>query len=591
MNEAGNDDQNRNADQNIYIAGRGLACALGNTLRESVAHLATGDVVSVPTDVGMSSSFPFFAIEDTIPADAIAWTTRAQRIVVNVVREAGGEAIRHAPLFIASSSLNMGAIERGQAPLPDMHAEAEQIAAWLEWQGPVRWVSTACTSSINALIAASRMLRAGHCEEALVLGIELFNRYTLSGFAAMQLLSPTAALPLGTARDGLVLGEAVAALRLSKTPQRWALLGGACVVDGTDATGASRQAVASCWREALEASELHADSIDLLKLQAAGSPSNDAIELGAIDEVFAHTPALTSLKAHIGHTLGASGAAEIALLTGGLEAQVWPAVRYEQDVGLPHRLNVTAPSLATSSLATSTHSTHLLASIIGFGGSHACAVLQDKSINSDIPIPAVTPEPTLWEVCGRSGPALPSDWREALAALLGQRPRRIGVWAEAGLYGALQCMREVGEVAEARLPAGAILRISSLHGPMAAIAQTLQTIALDGMAMPFGFLQSQQGQLPAIIAQALQWQGDARIANHRDPLTLLRDACCEAGPQGMLIGWLEEERNGVMPTSRWLRLRPANAQALQPFRVAALADLPTCRYVRMGKGGLEVAAA
>ncbi len=485
MNEA-----ETSSGQSIYIAGRGLACALGGTLSESVTRLAASSGLSAPR--GDDMQMPLFAIGDAIPAEYADWMARARRIIARVTHEAGGTAIRHAPLFIASSSLNMGAIERGQAHLRDMHAEAERIAAWLDWQGPVYWVSTACTSSINALLGASRMMRDGLSTEAMVLGIELANRYTLSGFAAMQLLSPGAALPLGAARDGLVLGEAVAALRLSTAPQRWALSGAACVVDGKDATGASQQAVAACWREALRVSGLRPDMIDVLKLQAAGSPTNDALELGAIDEVFAgasaHTPALTSLKAHIGHTLGASGAAEIALLTASIEAGIWPSVRHVQDASLPHHLSATAPPRCA----------HLLASIIGFGGSHACVALNDNSIEPDMAASTVTHGPALWEVCGRSGPTLPHDWREALAAMLGQRPRRIGIWAETGLYGALACMRDAGE---ATLATGAIVRIRSLAGPMAAILQTLQTIAQDGMAMPFAFLQSQPGQLPAILAQ------------------------------------------------------------------------------------------
>ncbi|MDB5800245.1 MAG: Beta-ketoacyl synthase [Rhodocyclales bacterium] len=572
MTEAG-----RNSSRNIHIAGRGLACALGNTLFESVAGLAAGGVKPAVAEGEMTSPYPYFTIGDTAPVDPAAWTARARNIITNVVREAGGEQLRNAPLFIASSSLNMGAIERDQVRLHDMHAEAEEIACWLDWQGPVYWVSTACTSSINALLSASQMLRDGPFVEAMVLGVELANRYTQSGFAAMQLLSEQAARPLGAGRDGLVLGEAVAALRLSTAPQRWTLCGGACVVDGQDATGASARAVISCWREALRVSGLRADTIDLIKLQAAGSPTNDALELGAVDEVFSLTPALTSLKAHIGHTLGASGAAEIALLTASLEAGVWPTVQHAQDDSLPHCLDAMAP----------THSARLLASIIGFGGSHACAVLQDNGIEPHEPEADVVHRFRLWEVCGRSGPALPDGWREALATLLGQRPRRIGTWAEAGLFGALSCMRDADETA---LPAGAILRLSSLGGPIAATLQTLQTIKEDGMAMPFAFLQSQPGQLLAIIAQAVQWQGDARIMNSRDPLALLHAACNEAGPRGVLIGWLEEAHDAATASNFWLRLRPADPHVSADFAPATLAGLQVCRYVRLGlEGKLDVA--
>jgi 3-oxoacyl-[acyl-carrier-protein] synthase I len=576
----------RAASTHIHIAGSGLSCALGDSLATSVAALARGTAGPQRMLETPGGAIPFFAIEPTAPADHVAWLVRARTIICKVVAEATGDAIRHAPLFIASSSLDMGAIERGLAYRVDVHAGAEEIAGWLDWQGPVYWISTACTSSINALITASQMMRAGLCDDALVLGIELANNYTLRGFAAMQLLSPSAAQPLGAARDGLVLGEAVAALRLSTkaqhTAQRWALLGGASVVSDKDATGASQEAVVSCWQQALQNSGLGRDgSVDLIKLQAAGSPGNDAIELATVDAVFAHTPALTSLKAHIGHTLGASGAAEIALLTASLEAGVWPAVGHAQDATLAHGLSNTAPI----------HCARVLASIVGFGGSHACVILQDRQVSPELPVITTTATPGVWEVCGRSGPNLAENWREWLATRLGQRPRRIGLWAEIGLHGAMQCLDAAGEAA---LPAGAILRIASLHGPMDAIRQTLQTIREDGIAMPFGFLQSQPGQLPAIVAQALQWQGNARIANHRSPLALIQAACCEAGPQGMLIGWLEEEREeaergNVAASSFWLRLRPASTGVAASFTTATTDDLRGCRYLRVGTTGIECA--
>jgi len=61
---------------------------------------------------------------------------------------------------------------------------------------------------------------------------------------------------------------------------------------------------------------------------------------------------------------------------------------------------------------------------------------------------------------------LPADWRERLAVRLGQRPRRIGTWAELALYGARLCLDAAQETA---LPALAQLRVAAdalvdIHG-------------------------------------------------------------------------------------------------------------------------------
>ena len=138
-------------------------------------------------------------------------------------------------------------------------------------------------------------------------------------------------------------------------------------VDASDPAGAVSSAVATMCRQALARSGLKAGDIDLVKLQAAGSPHNDATELAGLRLAFERLPALVSLKGWIGHTLGAAGAAEIALLLACIEADVWPAPNYPLDRTLEAGLADSAPPRLR----------HLLASILGFGGGHAAVVLGD----------------------------------------------------------------------------------------------------------------------------------------------------------------------------------------------------------------------
>jgi 3-oxoacyl-[acyl-carrier-protein] synthase-1 len=168
-------------------------------------------------------------------------------------------------------------------------------------------------------------------------------------------------------RDGLVLGEAVAALRFSTGEvSPWKILGGANVVDGKQPTSASASAVKHMYQTALEKSGLAADAIDLIKVQAAGSPGSDAIEAQGLRDMFQIIPALISLKATIGHTMGASGAAEVALLTACLEHCVWPTYTDEVDQTLGVRLAAHQPESVR----------HVMATILGFGGGHATVVLE-----------------------------------------------------------------------------------------------------------------------------------------------------------------------------------------------------------------------
>ena len=347
----------------VYLSGRGLACALGLDVAASLESLRQGGVstshYSLPGVLG--GFVPYRAI----PYSQNDWNERARYLVRRVATEAGAQQARSGALFIATSSFDIGDMEQDRTQM-DYTDFAGKISGWLDWSGPVYVFNTACTSSLNALIAAQALLSKGEAEEALVLGIELDNQLTLGGFAALQLLSPGSSKPFGVNRDGLVLGEAVAALRLStRESAQWKLLGGANVVDGSQPTGASASAVVSMYQRALAASELAAEAIDVIKVQAAGSPRNDAVEAQGLRDSFQQMPRLISLKAALGHCMGASGAAEIALLVACLDQGVWPQYEVEADARLGVVLATSAPDSVRNVMAT----------ILGFGGSHATVVL------------------------------------------------------------------------------------------------------------------------------------------------------------------------------------------------------------------------
>jgi 3-oxoacyl-[acyl-carrier-protein] synthase I len=344
------------------IVGRGLACSLGLSLTECTTALLAGRQTAGTRILpgGLGGVFPYFSI----PFEGHDWHGRALALVKRVAAEAGAESGCTGALFIATSSFDVGA---EGAAVGDYRPFIDAVAGALEWRGPVYGISTACTSSINALIAAQALLRSGAVDEALVLGIELDNLLTLGGFAALQLLSRTTSKPFGAGRDGLVLGESVAAIRLAaRGDAAWRLVGGANVVDGTNPTGASETALAAMFGRVLAAGGWRADQVDLIKVQAAGSPGNDAIEARALRSAFDPLPPLVSLKSRIGHAMGASGAAEIALLTACIENGAWPEPVDAIDPDLGVDLAIAPPTSAR----------RILATILGFGGSHATIALE-----------------------------------------------------------------------------------------------------------------------------------------------------------------------------------------------------------------------
>lgn len=354
----------------VYLAGRALASGRGLTLDATLHNMVKS---SPPTPapsvyaVHEQESYPYWRIPD--PNQCAPWNTRARTLVAQVAAQAGAAHARHGALFIATSSLDGESAQNAQYAM-DFHALAQRMGYWLQWEGPIFLVSSACTSAMQALLGAFEWLHDRSGTEALVLGLELDNQLTLPGFAALQLLSPSTSQPFGPQRDGLVLGEAVAALRLSTTtPTPWILRGGANVVDGTQPTSASADAVARMCQQALANSGVASHDIDAIKVQAAGSPGNDAAEAQGLRLAFDSMPALLSLKPSIGHCLGASGAAEIALMMELLDRGYWPCNENPADPLLGVQLASHAPQRLR----------HVLAAILGFGGSHAAVVLEHQA--------------------------------------------------------------------------------------------------------------------------------------------------------------------------------------------------------------------
>jgi len=194
-------------------------------------------------------------------------------------------------------------------------------------------------------------------------------------------------------------------------------------------------------------------------------------------------------------------------------------------------------------------------------------------------------EVVAWRIAGRTPLApLSADWRERLVAHLGQRPRRLGLFTELALYGALETLTAAGE---RTLPEDTLVRVCSLRGAVSAFHQVLEQSATD-LPMPFSFLQSQPSQMLAALSGALKWQGDAGFMLTRDPLALIALAMRQAGQHGLLLGWVEEEEPA---RSQWLRLVPGVSPDKRFVPVRDLGQLfdPQTTWLQLHGNGVAIA--
>lgn len=146
----------------------------------------------------------------------------------------------------------------------------------------------------------------------------------------------------------------------------------------------------------------------------------------------------------------------------------------------------------------------------------------------------------------------PAGWRDELAVRRGQRPRRIGLWAELALYGARQCLDAAGETA---LPPGARIRVASWSGARSATQASMDSFRAGLLPLPFDFMQSQPALMLAALGAALTWHGDASFMVCRDAQAWHALALNGASADGALIGRMEQHGDSL--ATEWWRWRPA----------------------------------
>jgi len=182
-------------------------------------------------------------------------------------------------------------------------------------------ISTACTSSVNALLEAKNLILSETFEYVIVVGVEISSDMMSNGFSSMKLLSNDAQKPFDIARDGLVLGEGIASILIGKGDAPWSIRSGYSNCHSVNITSVSPsgQEYVEVMQKAMQEGGLTQNDITLLKAHATSTPTNDLSEMNAIAEVFDPSLDFTALKPYTGHTLGACGVLELAILIGTIE--------------------------------------------------------------------------------------------------------------------------------------------------------------------------------------------------------------------------------------------------------------------------------
>lgn len=253
-----------------------------------------------------------------------------------------------------------------------IHSEpATAVSIELGIYGPNHVVASGCSAGLDALGIAKLLIDSGQAERALVVAVDLpLVPLLLDNYAASRILGSAAVLnPYSPNSDGFLPGEGAAAIALSSAPVgKLRFLFFANNSDGADPVGIPKDGGRT--PELLKKAIAQCGKPSAICPHATGTQTQASAERLFLNAAMLESqPTLHLLKPFIGHTVGASGLLESAILLAFMKQDTLPQ-------NLPNTSGV-------SELIAPSHSQALTGPVFnlahGMGGHNALAVFQTIS--------------------------------------------------------------------------------------------------------------------------------------------------------------------------------------------------------------------
>jgi 3-oxoacyl-[acyl-carrier-protein] synthase-1 len=265
-----------------------------------------------------------------------------------------------------------------QPQVHNLHSAGAFVAAATGLKGPSITISTACSSSAKVFATATRWIRHGLIDAALVGGIDSLCLSTLYGFNSLELISNQPCRPFDLNRNGISIGEAAGYALVCRADldrnAELALLG---YGESSDAHHMSHphpegKGAVIAMSLALQRAGLPARSIDYVNLHGTASKANDRVETYALAELFDDNTVVSSTKAWTGHTLGAAGILEAVITMDTLETGLIPGTLNREVDDPEFRFDVLGENVEQQVACAMSNS-------FGFGGNNASLIFGRSS--------------------------------------------------------------------------------------------------------------------------------------------------------------------------------------------------------------------
>lgn len=177
-------------------------------------------------------------------------------------------------------------------------------------------IPTACAAGNYAIGYGFDAIRAGDVEVALCGGADAVCRKTFTGFYRLGTIAPDVCRPFDRQRKGILTGEGAGILMMESLESAKArgariyarVLGYGLNCDAHHPVAPDQDSLARCMALAHRNAGVKPEEIDFISTHGTGTKANDVTEVGAIRQVFDRPPPAISIKAMLGHSMGAASA-------------------------------------------------------------------------------------------------------------------------------------------------------------------------------------------------------------------------------------------------------------------------------------------
>lgn len=211
-------------------------------------------------------------------------------------------------------------------------------------------MAASCSSAIYAIEIASAMIRQDLLDQAIILAADLctepYNAFRVYGTNPYSRSNQSR--PFDSQRDGIVMSDGMAAVVIEsrQSAERRGARSLATILGTGTATQCghrtnprhTQDSYHDAFNKAVASAGISAKDIGWISAHATGTPDGDEIENEIMSQLVPGVP-ITSLKGHIGHTMGASSLVEIVYTVLAQQQAMIPGIANTQEVTMPSTLD------------------------------------------------------------------------------------------------------------------------------------------------------------------------------------------------------------------------------------------------------------